>query len=243
MIKIISFIFLTFKLFATEIVLTHQGGAVRDFIAGDLLPVRLDIINPEGIEDRKAFFSFLEKRELGQFSIMSYRALSQEKNSFNLEVVLTEEVKKTSELLYVYASKRIPIRLRNLNYKFVGLEPKINILEFDISKRSYVLLWVALALTAVAGVWGGRWYLKRKNLKKEKEKRYHVQKIFDGLQSRDQFELLYKKRGVWESYVKKDLAQKFYITLNQCQYKEAWSKGEYDEVYQIVDEMKRGMDG
>ena len=242
--KVLAFILLTFKLFALEMTLVHRENGVKSFSAGDFLKVTLEVSPRSDIKNHEDFFEFLSKKELGQFSILSHKDLQvnstySEIIAIDMEVVLRDEVKHQEDLSYPYKGLKIPIKIKGLNYLYVGFRPQVNILDLSLPPIKNFTLWIILLvifLLAIVGVILRRRYKRNKSY----ESKYYqeIEQLFRNLDSREKLELIYRKRKIWEFYVRSDLRGNFYSTLNGYQYKKIWSPEELDEVCQAAKKLE-----
>lgn len=239
MMRILPLIFLTLQALALEMVLVNEEKGRKEFVAGDFLQARLEISPQSEIKDSNKFFKFLEEKELGQFSIISYQEprisiQNPETIVLDLSIVLRDEAKNEHDLFHTYGGERIPIKLQGFSYRFVGFNPKISILDLDLSEKSYLLLWSIAIVLAIALAIGAVVFIKR--YQKNKRKRIKCQQIakikqmLEHARDRSEWELLYRQRELWGPYVQKERREYFCTVLNRHQYKEDWSPEEFDEV-------------
>ena len=244
MIKILFLILFTVKIFALEITLLNRNDRATDFSAGDLLQARLEVYPKQEIDDWKEFFKFIEKKEIGQFSIISQRGALKEKDdtiSVDLDIVLREEVKDEKQFFYPYREERLTIKMKGFNYKFIGITPKVNILNLTLSEEKYYYIIIISAIVSIAmlaGVILFRRYKKHQIRKKIREQEKEIAQIFNNLDERSQLEHLYSQRNIWEGHVKDELKRKFYSVLNRYQYQEKWSVEELDEVREAAQKLE-----
>ena len=252
MTKVLVLIFLSLKLFPLEITLTNREQETRNFVAGDLLHVTLKVYPKHAIQDIDDFLKFLEKKELGPFSIIDKKERlpkhSPSDNAFSvdLDLVLRDEVQDESALFYLHRDNKIPILLKGFKYQFVGFHPNINILDLKMAEKSDLYLWAGILLfiviMAVSFVLFKR-YKKNKEQRKRDEENQKILKLFKNLDNRGQLELLYKKREIWDAYVEKGLSESFFSIINRCQYKKDWSEQDFDDVYQAAKKLEVTVDG
>ena len=237
-------ILLTFKLFALEITLVNKDKGVKNFVAGDFLKVTLEVDPKSDIKNTEDFFKFLEKKELGQFSIINHGRVqeSSERSDMlfiDMDIVLRDEVKGQSELFHTEQGLKIPIKLKRLNYQFVGFRPQVSILDLPLSqvkRLSRGIILTSILLMMIIGVILVRYYKKSKGHKNRQLE--EIDQLFSNLRSRRQLELIYQRRKIWGPYVESELRESFYSILNGHQYKQSWSSEELDEVYQVAKKLE-----
>ena len=250
MVKIFT-LFLSLPLMAFEITLANRDGGVQSFVAGDLLKSTLKISPYSEFEKREDFLSFLEKGELGQFSIIQKKSslrIDKDLNALfvDIDVVLRDEIKEGELFFYEYNKKAIPIRLKGLEYRFVGFKPKLNILNVQLPEgpslwKKLIFIFLFLVIVIIFFIFLVHSKKGREKRRREKE-RFEILEIFQDRESRVGLEQLYQKRKHWENYVRIDLRESFYSVLNRYQYRKEWSEGELEEIRVVACKMELEFD-
>ena len=246
MIRLLILLFLTFPAFPIEMILISKESSVQEFLAGDLLSARLEIYHDSEINEGDEFFKFLSNKELGQFSIVSFKKLPPDLNrpytsELDVQVILKEEVGSGDDFFYLYENSKIPIILKGFEYKFIGLQPNLNILEIFLANKSNFFKWILVVgpLVFFVGVFIFlKWYKKNKIIKTENAKRKKIMEIFKNLNDRKQLEFIYTERGLWGPYIDINLMGNFLSVINSHQYKKKWGIEELEEVQAVVKKIK-----
>ena len=150
-------------------------------------------------------------------------------------------MKTERQLFYLYKDAQVVIKLEDFDYKFIGFNPKVNILNLTLLEKRYrstIIIITTIFIMLLVGVVLFRRYQKKQKTNIRKEKIYKINQMFNNIKSRSQLENLYRERKTWEAYAEDKCKQNFYSVLDRHQYKEQWGPEELEEVRQAVQKIE-----
>ena len=238
-------ILFAYRLGAIEINLINRNGQEQVFIAGDLLSARLEVNLDSEEQKEENFFAFLEKNEIGPFSIIGHEkpVVKNLSVSIDMDIILRDEVQSEGKLFYLYKGIKIPIQMRGFRYKFIGLNPKLSILSLKLNEdKSYRWLlfpFLVVLLLFIGCFFAYKIHGKNKDLKMKKiEHKKEVIALFSNVKSRKLLEVIYEKREIWENFVESNDREDFFSVLNKYRYKKNWESSELEEVCLVAEKIK-----
>lgn len=240
----IFFLFLLcFKVlgYDTTAVLTLEKEEVE---IGEIVKGRMRVFNIQKMvkEDLKKIEGepFLE-----YFRIVKIESLDQNKNNpqvwdINFEIAYTKSVGVTDVHIWSWKALNIPVEFKGFKLeKGERIQQKVVVLDTNISdgnELKQILLPGLLFLLAIGAIL--YFFVFRKGKQKNEEENW--KEIFTDINTREEFESIYRLKDKWGKIIPNDTPCKirFIEALNACQYKREWNDIELHQVQDAYDELK-----
>jgi hypothetical protein len=157
----------------------------------------------------------------------------------------------TPQLVYTFNYKGAPVEVRLGNVKIQPLEGKTAeyiILDQTLIKKTVwkIIIGILVLLALVAFFQRAKInnLIQRIRRKDEKANRDRFQRMFKSASIREDFELIYKEKDIWQKYLEviTPAHRDFFKVMNTHQYKRFWSNEDVNEVKFSFETIRRSFD-